>query len=306
MLLLRCLAASLFSFFLSGAFGATFTLQPEQGSVAIEWGSMARPAPLPPLKHAALLLPVSLPGIEGKTLLMQLDLGHPKTVLYAPKWADLARRLGRDPQDGAVPSLAFGLGSLQVQAREVEVVKRSGAGIDWNSDRPEVIGTLGTDFIQGRVITLDFRAGVVALGTEREVARSSGFQPFRFEGRRLLLPAVFEGRPIELMYDSGSSAFAWLTSEAEFTRLAEPGAAAVSFPVRSWDSSVTAFTAPSAAAVTLGSITLPIGEVSRIEGMGLMQRLAIARLGAGGMVGNKLFLDRVLVIDMRAQAFALF
>ena len=106
--------------------------------------------------------------------------------------------------------------------------------------------------------------------------------------------------------DSGSGAYAWLTSEKEFARLAKPGAAVESHPVRSWDKMLTAVTAPTAATVTIGTTTLPIGEVSRIDGMGLMQRMSISMLGAGGMIGNKLFLERTLVIDMKLKEFALF
>lgn len=284
---------------------ASFVMKPDQGEVKIEWGSMARPAPLPPLTHAALLLPVSFPGISGKTLLMQFDLGHPQTVLYSGKWSELAKRLAISQTDGTLPTLAFKLGELEVQAREVEIIKRDSKPIDWASDAPEVIGTIGTDFIDARVVTMDFKGGKVQFGNTRAVLGDLKFTPFKFQGRRLLLPAVFEGKQIEVMYDSGSSAFAWLTSEDEFTRLATPGAAVQSYPIRSWDKMVTAFTAPTSAQVTIGTTSFPIGEISRIDGMGWMQKAAISMLGTGGMVGNKLFLERTLIIDMTKKEFAL-
>lgn len=288
------------------ALAATFTLQPAEGEVKIEWGTLSRPAPLPPLRHAAMLLPVGVEGIKGKPLLMQFDLCHTKTVLYSKKWADVARRLGAPPPEDSVPTFTFTLGNVAVTARDVEVMKRDGAPINWDNDNPEVIGTIGTDFIEGKVITLDFKGGRVTLSAARDPARASGFQPFKFEGRRLLLPAEFEGKKLEVMYDSGSSAFAWLTSEKEFARLATPGADVQSYPIRSWDKMVTAVTAPTTATVTIGATTFPIGEVSRIDGMGFMQRMSVSMLGAGGMVGNKLFLDRVLVIDMTNREFAVF
>jgi hypothetical protein len=283
---------------------ATFALAPDQGEVSIEWGRMSRPAPLPPLTHAAMLLPVGFEGISGKLLLMQFDMGHPQTVLYSRKWADVAKRLGITQVEGTLPSLSFKLGNMTVSAGEVEIMKRDGAGIDWTNDRPEVIGTLGTDFIEGRVASLDFKNGRVKLSRSRSADMSATFVPLKFQGRRLLLPAVFEGKQIEVMYDSGSSAFAWLTSEDEFTRLATPGAPVQSYPIRSWDKMVTAYTAPTAATITIGTTTFPIGEVSRIDGMGFLQKAAISMLGAGGMVGNKLFLDRTLVIDMTKKEFA--
>lgn len=284
---------------------AGFVMKPDQGEVKIEWGSMSRPAPLPPLTHAAMLLPVKFPGLGDKRLLMQFDLGHPQTVLYSKKWADIAKRLKQETLEGTLPMLEFQLGDMTVVARDVDIMKRDTPGIDWESDRPEVIGTLGTDFIEARLVTLDFKGGQVKFNTSRDGFADLKFTPFKFQGRRLLLPAEFEGKQIEVMYDSGSSAFAWLTSEEEFVRLATPGAAVQSYPIRSWDKMVTAFTAPTSAQVTIGTTRFPIGEVSRIDGMGWMQKAAISMLGAGGMVGNKLFLERTLIIDMTTKEFAL-
>lgn len=284
---------------------ASFEWDEATSQLPIEWASMSRPAPLPPLSHAAMLVPVSFDGLSGKRLLMQLDLGHPETVLYSNKWKDIAERLNRRADEEQIPRLLLRLGSSALMAKEVGVRARSGPGVDWDRDSPEVVGTLGTDFIQDRVVTIDFRNGSVSLSTSRPALPHLHFQAFRFEGRRLLLPAVFEGRAIQLMYDSGSSAFTWLTSQSEFERLAQPRANAERYPIRSWNSTVTAVTAPTQAEVQIGAQSLPIGQVSHIEGMGLLQRMAIQQLGAGGMVGNKLFLGRTLVIDMARKEFAL-
>lgn len=57
--------------------------------------------------------------------------------------------------------------------------------------------------------------------------------------------------------------------------------------------------------VTLGGIALPLKEVSWIDGMGWLQRMGVARLGAGGMVGNKLFIGRKLIIDTDKLEFGI-
>lgn len=293
----------------SPAQAAEFSLPADGLRAGIEWGSMSRPEPLPPLRQVALLLPVTLDGLDlppGKRLLMQLDLGATRSMVYAPSWASIAARTGADAKATSLPRLGLRIGDTPVEVRDLEVLARAGKGIDWDSDAPVVIGTLGTDFIASRVITLDFREDRVALDATLPAALAGlRFEPFSVRGRRLLLPAQFEGQAIELMYDSGSSAFAWMTSEAEFERLATPGAERSRFPVRSWDQVLTAHVAPTEAQVQINGQHLPLREVSRVDGMGWLQRLAVSQLGAGGLVGNKLFQGRRLVIDMRAQRFAL-
>mgnify|MGYP002384383815 CR=1 FL=1 len=218
------------------------------------------------------LTPVSGP-LLGRHALAQLPLGALpaswKSLIAGnaqlEAWAgDIDRQIA-DGTDGTLPTLTFRLGELDVQAREVEIIKRDSKPIDWASDAPEVIGTIGTDFIDARVVTMDFKGGKVQFGNARAGLGDLKFTPFKFQGRRLLLPANFEGKQIEVMYDSGSSAFAWLTSEDEFTRLATPGATVQSYPIRSWDKMVTAFTAPTSAQVTIGTTRFPIGEISRID-----------------------------------------
>lgn len=293
----------------AAARAAAFSLPADGLRVGIEWGSMSRPAPLPPLRQVALLLPVTLDGLDlppGKRLLMQLDLGATRSTIYAPHWASIAARTGADAGATRLPRLGLRLGEAAVEIRELEVLARQGKGIDWDSDAPVVIGTLGTDFIESHVITLDFREDRVSLDPALPAALAAlRFEPFSVRGRRLLLPAQFEGQAIELMYDSGSSAFAWMTSEAEFERLATPGGERSRFPVRSWDQVLTAHVAPTEARVQINGLSLPLREVSRVDGMGWLQRLAVSQLGAGGLVGNQLFIGRRLVIDMRARRFAI-
>lgn len=59
------------------------------------------------------------------------------------------------------------------------------------------------------------------------------------------------------------------------------------------------------AVVTIGGRVLGLREVSRIEGMGVLQEIAIRAMGVGGLVGNKLFLHRKLIIDTGKLEFAI-
>lgn len=266
--------------------------------LSITWLSLPRPAPLPPLDHAAMLVPVRFGGAGSKVFYLQFDLGHPSTVLYANKWASIAARYGLPAAGARLASLDLVLGDAAVRGRDVALMPREGAGVDWDQD-VELVGTLGADLIDGRAVLLDFQRDRIRLARDRTGLHGPGavFQPFSFSGRRILMPIEFEGQRKTVMYDSGSSAFAWLTDEKTCQRLARPGSPVISYPVRSWGQVLTAHSVDTDAVARIGAVELPLGQISHIQGMGLLQEMAISSLGVGGLVGNKLFLGRRLVVD---------
>jgi hypothetical protein len=271
----------------------------------ITWLSLPRPAPLPPLDHAALLVPVRFGGPGSHVFYLQFDLGHPSTLLYANKWAGIAERYGLPAAGPRLASLDFLLGESRVRGRDLALLPREGAGVDWDRD-VELVGTLGADLIDGRAVLLDFQRDRIRLARDRSGLHGPGaqFQPFSFSGRRILMPVEFDGQRKTVMYDSGSSAFAWLTDEKTCQRLARPGSKVVSYPVRSWGQVLTAHSVDTDAVARIGTVELSLGQISHIQGMGLLQEMAISSLGVGGLVGNKLFLGRRLVVDTRRLEIA--
>lgn len=284
---------------------ARFEWAGEEADWPITWLSLPRPAPLPPLDHAALLLPVRFGGPGSKVFYLQFDVGHPTTVLYGHKWASIAARYGLPASGPRLPSMSWLLGDTPVQARDVALMPREGAGVDWGQP-VELVGTLGSDVMDGRAVLLDFQRDRVRMARERRGLHGpqARFQPFSFSGRRLVMELEFEGQRRSVMYDSGSSAFAWLTDEKTVQRLARPGSLPQRYPVRSWGEVLTAHSVDTDAVAQVGEVVLPLGQVSHIEGMGLLQQMAISSLGVGGLVGNKLFLGCRLVIDTTRKELA--
>ena len=305
-------AAAVLIAFLLGACTSTppnrLSIGADRGDMPITWGGIARPAPLPPLEHGAILVPVSFPGVTGKPLYLQFDLGTPTTVLYAAKWASLAPRIGAGHASDAerVDNLKFTVGTLPVSAAELQVRKTSAKPIDWTSDAVEVVGTVGSDIIDGRIVLLDFKADAIVISRHRSAVAKVGtvFAPFRYVQRRVLMPGAVNGEAGDLVYDSGSSAFALITNEETWRKLARAGAVPVQFPVRSWNSTLTAHVVGTDARITLGKVSLPVREVSRIEGASFLQEAGMRAFGIAGMVGNELFIGRRLILDTGRQEFA--
>ena len=283
-----------------------------RGDMPIQWLSIPRPAPQTPLAYGAILVPITIEGLTaGKRLYMQFDLGHPSTVLYSNKWASLAPKIA--PSSGArytaeaerITNLRFKLGTLAVTAAEVQVRKREGPAIDWDGAGTEIIGTVGSDIVDGRTVALDFKSNTITIARDRMglAASESGYTPFTYMARRILMPAVVNGETQRIIYDSGSSAFALITDEASWKKFARANAVPVQFPVKSWGNTLTAHVVESDAKVQLGKATIPVGEVSRIEGASFLQEAGMRAFGIAGMAGNKLFIGRKLILDTARQEF---
>jgi hypothetical protein len=112
-----------------------------------------------------------------------------------------------------------------------------------------------------------------------------------------------QGEPQELMFDSGSSAFALLTSQSNWQQMAQPAAAAQTTPVNSWGKTLTAHTVATAAAMQFGATAVPLGTVTYIEGMSFMQSTLTRFSGMGGMLGNAPFSQQTIILDVKNGRF---
>lgn len=259
--------------------------------------------------HAVLLVPVALPGCPRRCYL-QFDTGAPYSLLYARALAALrahypAAGLALQPQDDTLRNFRFALGQGQVTARSIRVREMGACVLPADSTVPFVIGTLGTDMLDGRVLVIDFPHQRFELRSDvpASLARRAMFAPLSFAQRRVLLSAGLQGANKQLLFDSGSSAFALLTAQSSWEKLARPGAPTQVTPVNSWGKTLTAHTAPTAARLQIGTADLPLGTVTYIDGTTFTQRTLMRFSGMGGMLGNEVFSRHTLILDIKGGRF---
>lgn len=267
----------------------------------------ARPA----MPHAALLLPVRLPGCP-RTCYFQFDTGSPTSLLYGKPLAALR---------GSYPSLAqslpaqtdtlhnfqFGLGTGQVTARRMRVLDYGRSELPADTTQPFIIGTLGTDVLEGRVLVLDYAQQRFTLEATvpDNLSRQATFVPLQFTGRRVLLDATVQDEPRQLLFDSGSSAFSLLTSQDTWSTMIQPSATVQHAAVNSMGRTLHAYTAPTSTAMQLGNVAVPFRTVTYIEGTSLKESLLMRFSGMGGMLGNEPFTQRTIILDTKGGRFGL-
>jgi len=262
------------------------------------------------MPHAALLVPVRLPNCP-RTCYLQFDTGAPYSLLKSTAVAALGAaypgmRAGLQDSAGMLRNFCFSVGKAQVLARRLKVRAYTGTvTIPADSAQPFVIGTLGTDVFDGRALVIDYvrQQLTLAASVPDSVAQRATFAPLHFKERRVMLQAGLQGAEKELFFDSGSSAFALLTSQANWASLARPHAVPQTAGVNSWGKTLTAHTIATAAALQLGKATVPLRTVTYIEGTTFTQQLLTRFSGLGGMLGNEPFTQQTIILDVKGGRF---
>lgn len=259
--------------------------------------------------HAVLLVPVTLPRCS-RTCYLQFDTGAPYSLLYSHALTALqARCPAAGPalkfQVATLENFQFAIGQGQVMARSIRIREMGTRTLPADSTVPFVIGTLGTDVLDGRVLVIDYARQRFELRADvpDSLARRATFAPLSFEQRRVLLSAGLQGADKQLLFDSGSSAFALLTSQASWQELARPDAPDQVTPVNSWGKTLMAHTVPTAARLQIGVTALPLRTVTYIDGTTFMQRTLMRFSGMGGMLGNEVFSRHTLILDVKGGRF---
>ncbi|NII27149.1 hypothetical protein HB364_18825 [Pseudoflavitalea sp. X16] len=257
--------------------------------------------------YVALLIPVTLPGCP-QTFYMQFDTGAPYSLFYGNKLQAIHRKYPATTAPGdSLTNYRFKAGPLPITARQIAIRSFDSSGIDWKNKRaPQIIGTLGADLLENKVIIIDYPRKSLFIGDSLPAhLQPTQLTSFLFAMRRILLPATIKGKNTILYFDTGSSAFELLTDKATCHKLASDSSGAVQYPVQSWGKTLTANTIATNDSITVGGLTIPVRHATWIEGVSDDQVSQMMKMGIGGMTGNKLFLSYILVLDTKSKKFGL-
>ena len=259
--------------------------------------------------HAALLVPVALPGCP-RVCYLQFDTGAPSSVLYANPLAALRARYPRTrqvllPRGDTLRNVRFILGQQAVHAPWLRLLPVGARHLPDDAATPFIVGTLGADVLDGRVLVLDYARRRFSLcpRVPDSLTRRTAFVPLAYTGRRLLVTVGLQGRAQQLLFDSGSSAFALLTSPATWHQLARPHAPARTSGVHSWGKTLTAHTVATDTTLRMGTTRVPLRTVTYVEGIRFWQTVLMRFSGMGGMLGNEPFAVHTIVIDTPGNRF---
>lgn len=314
---LKIVALSLVGLIVVGAIGAYFYFKkaftPDPNYLELTEASGAVPIHWVKSKDsdiAAMYLPIQFSGIPD-TFYLQFDTGAPSTLLYKKSMLAIRERypdqMGYLDSTSVTTEQTFLLGQMEVHSPQFKLYDREEKPIDWESGRKVKIGTLGADIIDKKLTVMDFQKHRCFFGSQLpDFGQSLEFHELKFNLRKVLIPAEVAGKKRKLLHDSGTSGFEFITNKKNWNRLSKAGAEPQeAFKVRSWKKQLTAFNIASDRQIDFESMSIPLQQVTYIEGTSFLQRLGVQLTGMGGMIGNQIFLGKVLVLDCPKRKYAL-
>ena len=257
--------------------------------------------------NIAMYVPVSIPGVD-RTFYMQFDTGAPSTVLYYNKVKSINEKYGNVFQLDTVndhlqvTNASLNIGTVKVEASSIDFRGMSNE-INWSDSTFIKIGTVGSDFLEKHILSIDFKKEQITLNEKMPEIIDSNIEylPFTFDGRKIFLSAKLNNEPADLWYDSGSSAFELIVEESTFLELAKSGAKKVTYTGNSWGKPVAIHNIESKGKFEFGKTLVPLNYVTYMEWPNKMQAwlMKASNIGGdlGGMTGNKLFLGKTLILD---------
>lgn len=279
----------------------------EFSTVAFEWDQDVHGDYTEP--HSAMLIPVTLEGVTQKCY-MQFDTGAPYSLFHGKTLASFQNfglQYDTITKDKLVyaKDFDFKIGENRINASLVRVMDYGTSVESEETSDTLLIGTIGTDLIEGKVLVIDFRKQTIDILDNRpDYLSRSSYRPFDFKGRRILFPATIKEKKIELLYDSGSSAFGLLTSKDRYDIYTDENKKAVEYNANSWGNSIPIHHKESSQMIRIGGADISLKRVSYVEWNDKLQGFMSKFTKIGGFLGNKTFTESIMIIDTQKQEFA--
>ncbi len=259
---------------------------------------------------AGLLLPIKIEGIPH-TFYMQFDTGAPSTLLYKKTMRAIHKKypeyVSKIDSTSTTIKQTIQLGDMEVHSDQFTLYERSERDIDWTKDTMIRIGTLGADVIDKKLTILDFKKQQCYFGEKLpSICQGVEFHDLKFKLRKVLIPAEVAGKKRKLLHDTGTSGFEFITNEKTWKKLSKKGAEPEeAFKVRSWKRQLTAFNIATDKKISFPPLDIALNQVTYVKGTSFMQRAGMRLTGMGGMIGNQIFMDKILILDCKNKKYSI-
>ena len=282
--------------------------------IPFKWESDIRNKEVNP--YAAMLLPVRLKGCS-KTFYMQFDLGASSSMFYKNKLDAINQKFKNIPIESKngkdlLMNYSFFLDDLKITAKKINVYQYDDTGIDWaDTTTNEVIGTIGSDLIDNSILVIDYPGNKIFIGDKipDNLSARTMFTKFKFVNRKIFLPTAIGKNKTDIFFDTGSSTYELLTTKYSWKELANKGAKVFTNEANSWGKKEIFYTTSTDQRLKFGDVSFPIKNVTYSNGTSYIQRIFmpifLKIIDVGGLTGNKLFLNKIIIIDTKNLNFGI-
>ncbi|WP_299124421.1 hypothetical protein [uncultured Winogradskyella sp.] len=260
--------------------------------------------------QAALIIPLKIKGFAHQ-FYMQFDTGAYDSFIYENNLKSL-RNMGLDikevVKDDAryVEHLDFMFGDNHIKASMIKIYPNYGHSFNRNDTISRIgIGTIGSDFMENRITSIDFKNQKIQLFNQRPdwMTELPEFKSFDYIGRRIMLPVTLDNKDYEFLYDSGCSAFGLITIKSRFDDYTKESTKQINYDAKSWESSIPIRSKTSDKLFGIGNTQLSLKRVSYVDMYSWSQPLVTPFTRIGGWLGNQPFNESTLILDTKAEEF---
>jgi hypothetical protein len=237
-----------------------------------------------------LLLPIHFSG-NPETYYLQFDTGSPYTVFYSNSIKNI-REISIN-NDKAKTS--FFIGKTEISSNRFKIFNK---GKNEEKDSIKIIGTIGADILENRKTVINFKDNQVAFNLNQipNEFKDQLFD-FKFKKRRIIISGILKGQERKFLYDSGTSAYELLTYKEEWQNLKLPHSKINIEKAQSWNNVLTTYTTDCKENIQFKNKSIPVKQITYVEGFSDAQFSMMKFSGMTGMLGNKIFLNNSIFID---------
>ncbi|REC46729.1 hypothetical protein [Chryseobacterium pennipullorum] len=265
-------------------------IENESGNIPITWTGNNK---------SGLLLPIHFPK-DSTTYYMQFDTGAAYTEFYSQAIQNVKGIRIRNNLGACI----FYLGQSKITSDQIKI-SDTGKKTEPNGSL-KIIGTLGADILEDRKTLINFKKNYIAFNIDQEpVEFKNNLIDFQFTKRKIVIRGILKDKEEKFLFDSGTSAYELLTHKENWQDLKSPHSKVIIEKAQSRPTILTTYTAASRNNIHFKNKSIPLNEVTYVEGFSKTQYLLMKFSGMTGMLGNKIFLKNCLYIDCSREKISI-
>ncbi len=258
----------------------------------------------------AITIPLKIKDVSH-SFYFQFDTGAPTTIIYGNTLESL-KNIRKDfkvitkDEHLYLDSLNIVLGGNRINASMIEIFEGYGDAFDEKDTITAInLGTLGADFMDNKITLIDFKNQIIQnYDTRPEWMNGLGeFESFDFKGRRIMLPVTINDEELELLYDSGASAFGLITTKNRYDKFTNENQEEIKYNANRFGDPIPICHRSTNTEMEIGNSTLSLKRVSYVDMYAKYQRLMRPFTRIGGWLGNRPFDQNTLIFDTQKQEF---
>ncbi|MEN9442317.1 MAG: hypothetical protein RLZ33_2394 [Bacteroidota bacterium] len=241
-------------------------------------------------EKTAMYLPVRFTN-DTTNYYFQLDTGSEESYFYSGNWMNQETLRLLNKED----SIQTSIGNLHLAKLESQKMVAENGRM--------YCGTLGSDFLANKLVEIDF------LNQEIHFLKSYSSSEYMLDSLKLsfgrpLITIHTTSKSYDFLFDTGSSLFELWTSQKLWKKLKEPTSEIHQFSISSWGTENTAYRATARSGIACMSFkTLEIQTIWYNSNKQFAKDFK--SIDIAGMIGNKPFLNQVVLIDFNNMKIGL-